>query len=272
MSAQAEALVASWELLPAEALERVLTHVSGDVLALCAAACVSRAWRDVAARVQPLSAVRLPRLPYAVAPRLTDLGLAALVRRAHGRLEYLDVGGAGLLTDEGIIAALQQPHALTTFIADDAGSITAQGVTRALAPQRGRLLDLQVAGLDCLPHKPGGEITVTAWHQERINVVNVLRTLMAPRGRLIGTQMCWHGNNDSDPKDEPPCACMCGPDDACQECGVVLCGHHEDGRFSECYYCSRCFCTDDCLPRTGLCAQCADKAPDGAYDDEYPSD
>ena len=194
-------------------------------------------------------------LPAVAARRLTDAGLAALVRRAHGRLEHLDVGGAELTTDAGLIASLAQPHALTTFRADYACSrLTVAGVTRALAPQRGRLLDLRVAGLDCLPHKPGGEITVTAWNQECFGVIDALRALMAPRGRLIGAQMC-SGNDGSDSADDEHCACMCGPDDACQECGVVLCADHATDRFIECDACGECFCIDQCI-QGGVCDQC----------------
>lgn len=256
MSAQAEALVTSWEPLPAEALERVLTHLSGDVLALCAAACVSRAWRDAAAVVEPLSAVRLERLPAVVARRLTDAGLAALVRRSHGRLEYLDlcgaclltdaglvaaldVGGAGLVTDAGLIAGLLQPHALYAFRSDAACHfITASGVARALASQRGLMHELCVRGLDCL-QKPGPEQAVRAWRGECVGVINELYALMAPRGRLVGAQICSVFSDDADPNDEP-CAGMCGPDDVCQGCGVVLCEDHQD--FSECGRCDQLFC------------------------------
>jgi hypothetical protein len=254
MSAQAEALVASWELLPAEALERVLTHMSGDVLALCAAACVSRAWRDAAAVAVPLSAVRLERLPVAVAQRLTDADLVALVRRARGRLVSLDLCGAQLVTDQGLTAALLQPHALTTFRADiTCSQLSATGVVHALEPHRGRVRELSVRGMECVLHLPDteGKAAKTAWYGECRGIVRTLRALLAPWGTLVGDKVCFGADNQ-------PCARLCrGQADTCKDCGVTLCADHRDDRFTACRYCGENFCRDSCIfDVTGLCQEC----------------
>ena len=155
MRLRSAASVRSWDALPAEALERVLTYLASNVLALCAAACVSRAWRDAAEYAQPQSAVRVNQLPSAVARRLTNAGLAALVRRSHGRLEHLNLCGAWLVTRTGLVTALRQPHALTSFRADiNCHKLTAEAVSRALASRRGLIRDLRVCGLKTLAPWP----------------------------------------------------------------------------------------------------------------------
>ena len=258
-----DAALASWDALPAEALERVVSFVTGDVLTLCASACVARAWRDAAVRVEPRSAVRLNKLPDAVAQRLTDAGLVALVRRARGRLVSLDLCGARLVTDEGLTAALLQPHALTVFRADVACSeLTASAVMRALEPQRGRVRELSVRGLKCLPHLPGSdeEAAETAWYAECRGVVRILRALLAPRGTLVGGKVC-------DGNDYEPCARLCSSEDACQNefdgCNVALCGQHQGNRFNRCLWCHKRFCSATCMghdnPR--LCAASARTFP-----------
>jgi hypothetical protein len=273
---------ASWDVLPAEALERVVSFLTSDVLSLCASACVARAWRDAAACVEPRSAVRLNKLPPAVAQRLTDAGLAALVRRARGRLVLLDLCGAQLVTDDGLTAALLQPHALTIFRADIACSeLTASAVTRALEPQRGRVRELSVRGLKCLPHLPDseGEAAETAWYGECRGVIRTLRALLAPCGTLVGDKVC-------DGDDYEPCARLCSSEDACQNefdsCKVALCGEHQGNRFNRCLWCHKRFCSANCMGHDNptLCGICenllSDMRPryeDGGFDsDDYDFD
>jgi hypothetical protein len=87
---------ASWDAVPATVIALVLTHLAGDARSLCAAACVARAWRAAAA--EPRLWARL-----AGVRRLTDARLAALVARARGHLEHLDVDDALQLTDAGLM-------------------------------------------------------------------------------------------------------------------------------------------------------------------------
>lgn len=250
----------SWDELPRELLARVLARVSRNKLTLCTAACVSRAWRDMVGRLKPKSEVRLKRLPDAVAQRLTDAGLAALVRRARGRLVSLNLRGARLVTDKGLIAALQQRHALSSFRADIAcRELTAVGVARALASRRGRLSVLHVRGVRCLPYTPGAghdDDAVSTWRDECMAAIGTLRELVAPEGSLDGEDVC-----DGDYNGEL-CACICGHNDICKACDQPWCGAHQDGRFGTCEDCGERFCEDGCLDDRGVCEGCAS-------DDEY---
>lgn len=273
MSAQGEGpqRVVSWDELPREVLSRVLARVSLDQVALCAAVCVSRAWRDAAARLRQKSDVRLKKLPAAVARRLTDAGLAALVRRAHGRLVLLDLRGARLVTDEGLIRALQQPHTLTSFRANvSCRELTASAVVRALEPRRGLMRELRVRGLRCLASMPDFG-SVGAWRDECRAVLDTLHQLLAPEGSLDGEYVC-DGEN---------CACICGYTDICKACDAAKCAGHQNGCFDTCDSCVEYFCKDTCLNEDGLCDECAPDDDDDSDDsdkhyrqelDWYPSD
>lgn len=140
---------ARYNALPADAIALVLKRLAGDVSSLCASACVARAWRAAAA--EPRLWSHLARLPPDAAKRLTGKHLAALVARAAGGLERLDVSGASQLTDDGFVTAImRQPHALTAFIADSkCYKLTGKGAATALAAQRGRMRELSVRGLRC---------------------------------------------------------------------------------------------------------------------------
>jgi hypothetical protein len=122
--------------LPLDALRIVLARHAGDVAQLCAAACVSRAWRAAAAERQLWKALhnflhlkhttRAPRLL-----ELTEARLAELATRA----------GSGV---DG------EPHlAHLSFAQDKLTSITARGVAAALAHAglEGKLDSLYVAGV-----------------------------------------------------------------------------------------------------------------------------
>jgi hypothetical protein len=99
--------------LPAEILGRILALRAGEVVTLCAAACVSRAWHDAA--MQPRlwrnlrNFERFPATHYQgpVILPLTDARLATLVQRASGALERLDVSQCELITARGVVAALR---------------------------------------------------------------------------------------------------------------------------------------------------------------------
>jgi hypothetical protein len=252
MTSEGEALEVSWDALPAEALERVVAFVTDDVLALCAAACVARAWRDAAERVLPKSAVRLDKLPLAVARRLTDAGLAALVRRARGRLVSLDLRGAQLVKDEGLVAALLQPHALTTFRADiTCRELTASAVVRALEPRRNLMREVHVAGLKC-SSTPASERQ--ALHQVCNRVIGELNALLVGGGLMVHTTL---SGNKVCAYEYEPCARLCGSSDVCMDCALTLCGEHQDGCFGPCFgSCGGRFC-DQCVHGgPGMCSDC----------------
>jgi hypothetical protein len=144
--------------LSSDEVALILAQLDGDVPSLCAAACVSRAWRAAAAA--PALWVRLECLPPAVAERLNAERLAGLVARAAGGLQLLDLSDAGRfsLTDADLVAALRQPHALTSFTADSGCErLTAAGVVAALASRRGLMFELSVAGLAVGPELPSDD-------------------------------------------------------------------------------------------------------------------
>jgi hypothetical protein len=180
-----DAEAVSWDALPRDALVRVLGHLAGDVEALCASACVARAWRDAAS--EPTLWAQLQVLSEEVAARMTDANLLGLVVRARGGLEQLDISGAQNVTEEGLMAALQQPHALVVFQADrDCRGLSPQGVARALAAQNGRMRVLSVRGLDCGPEMESVELPEGVLE----GMLAALRALLAPEGILDGDHLC----------------------------------------------------------------------------------
>jgi hypothetical protein len=228
----------------------VLAYLEGDVPSLCAAACVSCAWRLAAA--DPALWVRLARLPYEAAGRLNAERLASLVTRAAGGLQQLDMSGAVNLTDEGLQAALRQPHVLTSFVAEDS-SLTARGVAAVLASRRDLLEQLRVAematGLDVFDYLEGApehdpDYDVEADHNQALeafneandDIIDALRALMAPGGELDGDQMCETGDGQAD-----MCNRLCGENNGCWACKQpMLCGYC--ARLRECEYCHHRFC------------------------------
>ena len=203
------AATASWDALPDDALARIMSHLAGDVCSLCAAACVARSWRDAAA--EPTLWVRLSQLPRTAASRLTDAHLMVLVALSRGGLESLDLRGAELITDDGLTAALQQPHALVSFSADHGcKQLSAQGVLAALASRRGRLRALCVRGM---------QQCITGWHLPRPYTAAVLlRGLLEPRGVFDVIAYC---GQDEDAGGR--CGALCGPDDVCGGCQRAKC-------------------------------------------------
>lgn len=232
-----------YNALPADAIALVLARLAGDVPSLCAAACVARAWR--AAATEPRLWTCLARLPPDVAERLTDQHLAALVARAAGGLERLDVSGATELTDDGFVTAMKLPHALTAFIADsDCSGLTGQGVANGLVWRDGLMRELSVRGLRCglveQPDDVHSSASVTAWRAECEQIIRALRELRAPGGAMDGHTVCTHDPGEPDPYDEDEwtdglCDVICGRRDLCQMCGgEPQCDEHKQDDCCNC--------------------------------------
>ena len=255
-----DAAAAPWDTLPCDAILRVLRHHAGDVRTLCAAACVGRAWRDAA--TEPSHWTQLKALTLRTAVELTDQRLTALVARARGNLGRLDVSNALHLTDAGLRAALQQPHALVEFTADaHCRQLTAQGVARALASQNGRMRRLVTRGLACAPDFPlaDDDERVEGWYDESAGSIAALHELIAPDGdALDGSLFCTH-----------PCARLCGAEDVCSSagCDTVVCEEHREAdNFQLCFGCWELFCGDCITAYRGRCAECDTDSSSG--DDE----
>ena len=229
--------VSSWDSLPVETVTRVLAHLYGDVRTLCAAACVSRAWRDAAAE-QTLWAC--PRLRPRLAERLTDERLAALVKRARGSLRCLDVSGAWQITDAGLLAALQQAHAVSEFCADAfCRRLTARGVARALEAQRGRMALLCVDGLDCgqaPPADSGLRAAAHAFHTACATVVKSLGELLEPGGNLEGDKVCYGEGEDG------WCQVLCDRSRLCEDCALPFCEKRHGKVLRRCAECDKLLC------------------------------
>jgi hypothetical protein len=224
----------------------VLANLAGDVPSLCAAACVSRAWRTAAAA--PALWTRLERLPPAAARRLNTERLIWLVARAAGGLERLDLSGADGVGDAGLDTALQQPHALTHFVADsDCSMLSASVVAEALASRSGHLLQLTVAGVAVGPETPWDEDSddereraADAFMIASDEVIDALRALLAPGGVLDGDQMC-------EGRDRELCIFLCGLNSTCAKCKTALCADHEKELFADCTVCGKPFCGNYCM-------------------------
>ena len=92
--------------LPSDVMPRLFSWLAGDVATLCAAACVSRQWRDLAASPALWTAL----LVHGAAARaaLTPRRLASLLDRAGGLpLTALDLTACVNLTGADVLAALQ---------------------------------------------------------------------------------------------------------------------------------------------------------------------
>ena len=240
--------------LSSDEVALILAQLDGDVPSLCAAACVSRAWRAAAAA--PALWVRLECLPPAVAERLNAERLAGLVARAAGGLQLLDLSDAGRfsLTDADLVAALRQPHALTSFTADSGCErLTAAGVVAALTSRRGLMFELSVAGLAVGPELPSDDDedeeddeafiarqrAVNAFVTESDAVRAALRALLAPDGDLDGEFLCDGAAGEI-------CVFLCGEDDTCSHCDRKRCLGHGGADFEVCNACDGSFC-DYCI-------------------------
>jgi hypothetical protein len=253
------AAAASWDALPPEVVSQVLCHLAGDVRSLCAVSCVARVWRVASA--EPGLWARLRELPRSSARRLTDARLTALVARARGGLESLDVSGALRLTDRGLRAALRQPHALVSFRADElCKSLSGLGVAAALATRRGIMQSLRVRGVPCFDEY---DMNITDYDEpEDALVGNVVSTLTDLQGLLApGNLLDCNNICEVQIDDFERCLCMCVErDDACGRCRTTYCpAHQERDTLVDCQECGKRFC-DTCLRPAGpagpLCNGC----------------
>ena len=135
-AASADAATSFAPELPLDALRLVLAPYAGNVAQLCAAACVSRAWRAAAAERQLWKSLHIfQHLKHtARAPRPVELTVARLA-------ELVTRGGSGVGG---------QPHLeLLSLEQSKLTSITARGVATALAGAglEGKLHGLYVAGV-----------------------------------------------------------------------------------------------------------------------------
>ena len=253
-----------WAALPADVLAKIVGHLAGDVPSLCAVSCLGRAWRNAAA--EPRLWARPAQLPAAAAERLTDAHLIALVARARGCMERLDVRGAPDITDDGLCEALQRLplNPLVAFFADqDCDNLTADGVAVALHERRGSLLELCVEGLRCGPGDSYSEGSDTAERQADACYVvlnDEVLPLMAPGSDLDGTDFCWQERRQRRRK---RCNVLCGRTSSCPHCGLALCFLHQldsDRAFLTCPECGVTTCDSPVCrrgPREGpLCQDC----------------
>ena len=98
--------------LPFDVVRCILASLAGDVATMCAAACVSRTWRDAAREPALWETLVISYPPREPALDVTDERLAELVTRAGAgvdgqpHLTALDVTGCTYVTARGVVAAL----------------------------------------------------------------------------------------------------------------------------------------------------------------------
>jgi hypothetical protein len=253
----------------------VLSRLVGNISTLCAAACVSRAWRVAAAT--PSLWVRIGPMPKAARQRLNDARLQSMAVRAAdaGGFTALELNGTSV-TDDGLKQALrQQRRVLTSFITslpspgnDNRSRMTGSGVAAALKRFRGHLRVLNVGGLQSLDAKEQEDILgkpEAALHTARCRVLRALRKSMAPECSLdvsgYCAAACTHGQQTY------KCGILCTPQNACASCKTMRCNvEHHLTTCEECLklFCRRCF--SDFGP---VCEGCADA---GALDGWHPEE
>ena len=114
--------------LPAVLVERMLSFCAGDVTTLCAAACVSRAWRDAAALPALLRSIDLGRWRQRSRAQLNARRLKALLARSRsGDLERLDLCDCDKLRVRDVLKALDGRRVTKALLVDgvhaDASSV-----------------------------------------------------------------------------------------------------------------------------------------------------
>ena len=168
-------------------VERVLSFCAGDVKTLCAAACVSRAWRDAAADPAPWRSLQLmsARCRALLNPKL----LRALLERSRGAdLETLDVSDCMQLTVRDILKALN-----------------GRRVTHSLLVSGVRIDNRLV--------RPAVGLDVTRWRE----TVARMHSVLAPGTRVDAIGMCG-----SDDQHGYICTRLCR-DEHCHICGTLYC-------------------------------------------------
>lgn len=223
--------------LPRDVLPLVLLPLKGDVASLCAAACVSRAWRG---------AVTFPRLWTHIGPfsggfgaRLTDARLMQLVARARGGLQVLKLTNISRssITDAGLAAALGNTSRLRVFAANGM-PLTGAGIAAALAGSQGRMRKLRVCGVRAAPAVDDGDMPRDSWEA----ALGALHALLAPDGEIDAAEFCNMAAYDYR-LDGPRCARMCTGDDGCYNCEAMCCSAHK-ARVQNCLNCIGAIC--DC--------------------------
>lgn len=131
--------------LDAALLSRCLTMLEGDVAALCASACVSKAWNLAA---QDPRVWRWLVVPRRLADELTDERFKELIRRSGGAVERLDVSHCSELSSAAISDAIKDARASLTHLAVAYTRISAFKVLAALDGTR--LTYLSVRGVDLI--------------------------------------------------------------------------------------------------------------------------
>lgn len=138
-----DSLDAAQPTLDAALLRRCLTLLKGDVAALCASACVSKAWNAAAQDQHVWHRLVVPRR---LADELTDERFKELLGRSGGAVERLDVSRCGQLSAAAITDAIKSARASLTHLAVGFTRITAHRVLSALDGKR--LTFLSVRGVD----------------------------------------------------------------------------------------------------------------------------
>ena len=132
--------------LDAAILRACFTTLEGDVAALCASACVCKAWHLAATRDSHVWHRIV--VPAAIAGKLTDERLAVLLSRSHGVLERLCISDCAALSATAIAGAIAAGHDTLTHLAVANTSIFARQLQEALDGVR--LEFLSVRGIRAL--------------------------------------------------------------------------------------------------------------------------
>ncbi len=213
----------------------------GNVPALCAAACVSRGWRDAAA--DPALWQTLGSLPRRVAARLTDARLRALVARAGGALRCIHLSDCTQLTDKGLKAALAPERALAYLCIAGCRKLTAKGVAAALAGKQ--LVLLRAHGVATT--RSGNEAAAERAFAHvqslaRSTDVSTVCSAETPNG-LPCLRLCGSARRGG--------ACSLCEDAVCEFCCIA-------GRLPKCHACGARFCEPCAEDMAGLtdCDEC----------------
>jgi len=253
----------------------VLSRLVGDISSLCAAACVSRVWRDAASR--PSLWVRIGPLVWsshtANEPRLNDARLQSLAARAAGAGGFTSLVLHGTsVTDAGLMLTLRtQKNKVEQFDCSNIGShnynnkLSGSGVAAALKRFSGQIRVLNVRGLRALNAKKqnttlSSTAPKSALHNARSHVISALRKLMAPQCSIDVTDICpvtlkHHAQNYK-------CGILCTPAEACYGCKSIRCNVTHN--LTACEECLNYFCGDCMRNRGPVCGGCAvNRALDG---------
>lgn len=241
-----------------------LHGLTGDIPTLCAAACVNREWNKAATGTASAWSY-LQGLSDKARSALTDARLVAFVARARGTLVVLDANGARLITDAGLLEALQPQSKLACVILRGCAALTAAGVLAALAGKSAlrtlivsgvqadkQLAEEQLAQLQALvpdAHKKGVYV---------LDVTGVCKLLTSSGTKGEDVTMC--GRVCGSPGKMACDACQGGAHEfTCAVCADEI---------KECAFCGMCLCKlcADAVDMT-QCANCHTAACDGCGDD-----